>query len=92
MQFRVFRQHFVVAFSAIPAPIACTLFAARVSLAVEPSAGVSAAFDSGSTTLSTASASIVAVPINQPRGLSVNPNAACGFFWWAGSDNRGCRD
>ena len=53
MQFRVFRQHFVVAFSAMAALIASTLFAARVSLAVEPSPGVSASFDSGSTTLST---------------------------------------
>ena len=78
MRFRVFRQHFVVAFSAIAALIAFILFAATVSLAVEPSSGVSAAFDSGGTTLSTASASIVAVPFNQPRGLTVNPtqNAA----------------
>src|SRR5436190_1680301 len=78
MRFRVFRQYFVVAFSAIAALIAFILFAATVSLAVEPSSGVSAAFDSGGTSLSTASASIVAVPINQPRGLTVNPtqNAA----------------
>jgi len=76
MQFRVFRQHFVVAFSALAALIAFTLFATKVSLAVEPSAGVSAAIESGSTTLSTASA--FAVPINQPRGLTVHPtqNAA----------------
>jgi pimeloyl-ACP methyl ester carboxylesterase len=61
-----------VALGAIAALIAFTLLAARVSLAVEPSPGVSAAIESGSTTLSTASASIVTVPINQPWAFTVH--------------------